>query len=562
MRKLILPVIILSAFTATAQNNIPSFINGDIQSLSVCKNSAATSINSLLAVMDLDTAQTETWSVNLSPLHGTLSGFPATATATGDTVIPTGLTYQPASGYSGADTFVIKISDGTDTATTLVAVTVKPLPVLTSPLNPGDICDGSVFSYTPTSSTAGAAFLWNRPFTSGISNPSASGSGNPFETLTNITYYDIPVTYIYTVSANGCSSRSSVMVNVHPTPRLSSKLTDTICSGGTFTYTPASATAGTTFNWSRAAVTGISPVASSGTGGVSETLTNTTSAPVNAVYVYALAANGCTSSRNVVVTVSPASAIPALTTTSPATVCSGTSFQNFGAATPPATGTTYSWSAVNATVYAIGIDKQFALVSFPSSGNAAVILTVNSGAAGCTGTDTFAVHVSSAASASASVIYYNDQLIYLDNTADTYQWGYDLAATLEPFTIPVATFQSYIPSMPDFTNYYYWVRTTKDGCMQKTYYNAPLAVSNVNNMEGKLDIYPNPAGNTITIATNINAGSEKQIIVTDMLGQEVKTYSGVNNTVEMNIAALPAGCYMVNCQENGMRMATSKFIKN
>lgn len=547
---------------ANAQDNPPSFAGGDTLALSVCKNSAAVSINSLLAILDIDTGQTEIWFVAMPPAHGTLAGLPDTSISTGDTLTPAGLTYMPAAGYSGADTFVVNVSDGTDTVAAIIYVTVKPLPVLTSTTNPGAVCDGAVFSYVPTSSSPGASFLWYRAFTAGLSNLSASGAGNPFETLNNITYYDITTTYSYTVTANGCSSRQNVAVTVHPTPRLSSATTDTICSGATFSYTPTSATAGTTFNWVRNAVTGISPASSSGTGGVSEALTNTTSSAVNTTYIYALAANGCTSSRDVVVTVNPASAIAALTTTSPATVCSGTLYQNFGAATAPAAGTTYTWSAINASVYAVSADKQFALVNFPTAGNAVVMLTVNSGSAGCVAADSFAVNVSTAVSSSAGVIYYNGDLVYLDNTADTYQWGFDLAATLEPFDIGVATFQSYPLPDPDFIDYYYWVRTTKNGCEQKTYYNAPLAVTSVNNTGNVLSIFPNPATNSITINAAMHNAGLHTIMVMNMLGQAVKTYTGTNNTVQMNIEGLPAGCYMVNCLENGIRTATSKFTKN
>ena len=57
--------------------------------------------------------------------------------------------------------------------------------------------------------------------------------------------------------------------------------------------------------WSRAAISGISNAAASGTGNITETLVNTTSSPVNVTYVYTLTANGCTNTQNVVVTVNP-----------------------------------------------------------------------------------------------------------------------------------------------------------------------------------------------------------------------------------------------------------------
>jgi hypothetical protein len=81
----------------------------------------------------------------------------------------------------------------------------------------------------------------------------------------------------------------------------------TTCSGATFTYTPTSVVSGTTYDWSRAAVTGISNPAATGTGGVSEVLVNTTSSPITVNYVYTSSANGCSSTQTVAVTVNPAS---------------------------------------------------------------------------------------------------------------------------------------------------------------------------------------------------------------------------------------------------------------
>ncbi|MEP7377851.1 MAG: DUF4082 domain-containing protein [Chitinophagaceae bacterium] len=119
-----------------------------------------------------------------------------------------------------------------------------------------------------------------------------------------------PGTYTVTQTVNGCTSPAANGVAApKPIPTLSSNLAATATSGTAFAYTPASAVTGTTFTWTRAAVTGISNAAGSGTGNISETLVNTTSAAVNVTYVYTLTANGCTNTQNVVVTVNTASTV-------------------------------------------------------------------------------------------------------------------------------------------------------------------------------------------------------------------------------------------------------------
>jgi hypothetical protein len=111
-------------------------------------------------------------------------------------------------------------------------------------------------------------------------------------------------TYTVTQTINSCSGpAASATAAPKPIPTLSSSLTSAATSGAVFNYTPSSNTSGTTFTWSRAAVSGISNAADNGNGSINETLVNTTASPVNVTYVYTLTANGCTNTQNVVVTV-------------------------------------------------------------------------------------------------------------------------------------------------------------------------------------------------------------------------------------------------------------------
>ena len=100
----------------------PVYTHGATQTMSVCESSGATNIDTFLTVTDLDTGNTEKWSVTTTPTHGTLSGFVDSTLSTGGAITPSGLTYTPTAGYSGTDHFSIKISDGTDTALTTITV--------------------------------------------------------------------------------------------------------------------------------------------------------------------------------------------------------------------------------------------------------------------------------------------------------------------------------------------------------------------------------------------------------------------------------------------------------
>ncbi len=211
-----------------------------------------------------------------------------------------------------------------------VTVTVNPTPTLSSTLTPAAICSNSAFTYTPTSATAGATFTWTRAAVTGISNPAVTTpqASNPNETLINTTANPVNVVYAYTITANGCSNTQNVTVTVNPTPTLSSSLILESCNNASFTYTPTSATAGATFTWTRAAVTGISnpAVTTPQASNPNETLINTTGNPVNVVYAYTITANGCSNTQNVTVTVNPITSITNQPDNTGDSVCFGDGF--------------------------------------------------------------------------------------------------------------------------------------------------------------------------------------------------------------------------------------------
>lgn len=185
-----------------------------------------------------------------------------------------------------------------------VTITMNITPALSSALIAPAICNASLFNYTPTSTIAGTTFNWSRSTIAGISNAAANGSNSAAETLTNTTSSAVKVIYEYTLTATGCSSTQSVTVNVNPSPMLNSTLTPTdVCTNAVFNYTPSSATPAATFAWSRAAVAGISNAAASGLGNPSETLINTTDAPVSVAYNYLVSAGGCNNPNPNIVTV-------------------------------------------------------------------------------------------------------------------------------------------------------------------------------------------------------------------------------------------------------------------
>ncbi|MFV0377800.1 MAG: PKD-like domain-containing protein [Mangrovibacterium sp.] len=130
-------------------------------------------------------------------------------------------------------TYTLTSPDGC-TNTQDVVVIVTKTPELTSSLTPPNICSGMAFSYTPTSTVGETDYRWSRDAVAGISNPAASGTGNPNEVLTNTTSSPQTVTYRYRLNSNGCENPTSyaVSVVVLPAPAVTASASEElICPG-------------------------------------------------------------------------------------------------------------------------------------------------------------------------------------------------------------------------------------------------------------------------------------------------------------------------------------------
>lgn len=464
--------------------------------------------------------------------------------------------------------YVFALSANSCQDTQTVNITVNPTLLLSSSLTPPTICDSTVFNYTPTSATTGVTFNWFQPYVPGIYSLQQSGTGNPMQELINSTNGTVVVTYMYTLGYGACSDSQAVSVVVNPTPKLTSPMTGEVCSNYPFTYTPASYTLGATFAWDRPLVAGITPntgFASAGAGIIHETLTNSTSAPIYVTYYYRLGIGACTNlytqSLRVAVNPTPGDAT-IVTHPLTSTLCSGTMYQTFGIASP-APGIDYHWTATNGTVYQEGNNGQYALVDFMTPGTATVTVQSNyAGYDGCIANGSYSETITSGASVAApGVIYVNGQFICLLNENSSYQWGYDNAITLQPTTLTGEINQDYNNSNPDFNLYNYWVMVTTGDCTQKAYYNAPAAVTDVNGATD-VKVFPNPANDVVNVEINTTVGGNMQVEMYNMLGQKVDTKAVVNNKASFNVTSLPAGCYIIDCFREGVKITSTRFIKN
>ncbi|MDP1746374.1 MAG: T9SS type A sorting domain-containing protein, partial [Bacteroidota bacterium] len=408
----------------------------------------------------------------------------------------------------------------------------NPAPVLSSTLTPTAICSGATFTYTATSATPSATFAWSRATITGITEVGTTGTANVSEVLTNTTGLPINVIYVYTTTLSICSNIQNVTVTVNPKPSLSSSLTPpSICTGTAFTYTPTSLSSGAAFTWARAAVTGISNLAATGSGNVNETLTNTTTSPISVTYVYITTANGCTNApgQNVVVTVGQ---VPVLSSSLTPSVCSGTTFTYTATSTTP--GVSFSW--IRATVSGI------AEPGTSGTANVSEILT-NTTASPVTVTYAYITNASGCAGGSQNVVVtvYNKPTVSLAPFTDTVCFqapafaltgGSPAGGTYAGAGVSAGMFTPSLASVGPITITY---TVTVSGCSNATSQNIIVeqcAGIEENSFSKAVTTYPNPNNGKFNITISNANFNQLSISIVDLQGKEVYYEMDKNNTAE------------------------------
>ncbi len=183
-------------------NRIPFFTSGLVDSTNICQDSGPVDINTLLRVNDADVAQTLTWTVISGPNHG-IASVAYTATAAAGIITPTGLTYAPSLGYSGMDTFVVRIDDGYSIDTITIYIRVKPSPPIGLITGTPMVCIG--VPVTMLNSVSGGT--WSS--SSSIATVDAAGVVSGLAEGVDTIYY--------TTTAAGCSSRVYHVINIYAT---------------------------------------------------------------------------------------------------------------------------------------------------------------------------------------------------------------------------------------------------------------------------------------------------------------------------------------------------------
>ncbi|MEI7422356.1 MAG: gliding motility-associated C-terminal domain-containing protein [Prolixibacteraceae bacterium] len=487
---------------------------------------------------------------------------------------PSGYNYRWTPGGTSAQNKVVTASGSysvviTDPVTgcsspqsNVITVTVNPSPKLSSPLTLSPNCSGNLITYSPSSATPGTSFSWTRPIVSGISPAQSSGGNgiNPNEILINATSNPITVTYLYTLTTNGCTNYQNVTVDVGPTPVLTSSLTpSSICSNTPFSYIPESPTVGTVFAWRRDPVPGISNPSTSGLGNPNETLTNITNLPINVVYFYTLTANGCANPTpyNVTVTVNPA---PSLSSSlSPPYICSGNIF-NYSA-TSTTSGVAMTWTRPTVTGISpisssgSGSINEFLSSSAPLPVNVTYqyVLYAN----GCTTNQNVVVSVKPApvltSSLNPAAICSGNSFVYNATTltpSTSFSWTRLVNPNIAEPVSPAGTTSVINETLTNLTlapvNVTYNITLTAGGCPSPSSYFVNVIVN------------PKPQVPIISPASPINFCAGGNVVLTSTSSN---SYQWSTGEVTQSITASSSGSYFVIVRDaNGCQSAQSTSV--
>ncbi|MBL0341159.1 MAG: T9SS type A sorting domain-containing protein [Bacteroidetes bacterium] len=356
----------------------------------------------------------------------------------------------------------------------------------------------------------------------------------------------------------------------------------------------ASFTNGVTYSWSTsgpAIVTGNQPQfpASPNTFKPEILFNSTTNQQPTVTYVDTLIfTNGirCFSTATNTVVVNPAAPkalvtdLTAVSGAIPTNLCGGTEFNSFNV-TNGINGINYTWLTSPPNVIVHEPDSLNTVITFPDSSSsytATIVATSLNQIAlgGCPNDSTvFTVEISAGDQIQEAPIILKQPgnlLVYLDNTALGYEWGFDSKNTLLPSKIAGQIYQvlDHPAVLPfDTTSRDYWVLVYKNNCVTKVYFNGPYSISKGTVPDPVPDevtalVYPNPNSGNFEILVSGNIYQNVYFKIINHIGQVVHTETLNKEQPAQNytftIPNLAKGLYLIEIRGDFNEQATHKML--
>lgn len=499
-------------------------------------------------------------------------------------------------------TYTVTVSSNSCSATGTTPVVVNIPSIAPSSINATDtiFCNGESATLTLQGGALGtnAKFKW---YLNSCGGGAAIDSSNSI-TISPINNGSTPISQEFFVRAEntqspctantGCASRT---ITVNPIPTRINLFPDTICSGTALDDNViASFTNGVTYSWFTSGpsiVTGNqSQFPATSNSFKPETLFNlTTNQQPSVTYTDTLIFTNvirCLSFVTNTVVVNPAAPkaqVTDLTSVSgsiPTSLCGGTEFNSFNV-TNGFGGINYEWLTSPPSVIVHEPDSLNTVITFPDSSSSyiATIMATSINQislGGCPNDSTvFTVEISSGDQIQEAPIILKQPgnlLVYLDNTAFGYQWGFDSKNTFAPSKITGQVYQTldHPAVLPfDTTSRNYWVLVYKNDCVTKVYYNGPYSSSKGSTPEIIPDevsalVYPNPTNGIFDLVVSGNIYQNVYFKIINHIGQVVHAQTLYKDqplqNYKVDIPSLAKGLYLVEIRGDYNEQATYKIV--
>ena len=367
--------------------------------------------------------------------------------------------------------------------------------------------------------------------------------GNLADTVKFTTQLTLPMgTYSLQVIANGIASQP---VPFSPWPTLSSSLSPpSVCSGSPFTYTATSTNSAATFSWTRAAVTGISntAVSTAQASNPNENLVNTTSNPVNVIYSFTTSAYACSTTQQVTVSVKP---VPTVTLNGNSPICEGNN-----SVISASGASTYSWSN-------------------SATGPSITVSPTTTTTFSVTGTNTFGCDDSKQITVTVDPL----PTIVLSAAQHSICTGESTTLSVSGGTANVWFDNSTASSVavsPTVTTWFKVTVTNSFGCSNTDSTQVSVdpctgIIEIGNDISKHVDIYPNPAHESVTVAFNARDAGKFSLKLYDLSGKLVKEENVLavkgDNTYEMTLNGVAKGVYTIVLEKGSSYAKTKLSVK-
>ena len=76
-----------------------------------------------------------------------------------------------------------------------------------------------------------------------------------------------------------------------------------------------------------------------------------------------------------------------------------------------------------------------------------------------------------------------------------------------------------------------------------------------------MNVFTNPASDNVSVEVNGINGGNTTVELSDITGKQIRSTVVTYNKAQINVNNLASGVYMISCYHNGVKVGTTKLVK-